>query len=60
VTSLKVEVSADDGATFQRAVTVGSTALIPGGRTPVSLRVTAKDKAGNTVTQTVVRAYPRG
>ncbi|GAA3917982.1 S8 family serine peptidase [Actinoplanes auranticolor] len=60
VTGLKVEVSADDGATFQRVVTVGDTALIPGGRTPVSLRVTAKDKAGNTVTQTVVRAYPRG
>jgi subtilisin family serine protease len=59
-TSLKVEVSADDGASWKKVATVGQSALIPGGRTPVSLRVTAADRAGNTVTQTVIRAYGRG
>jgi subtilisin family serine protease len=58
--SLKVEMSGNDGVTWQRAVTVGESALIPGGRTPVSVRVTATDKAGNTVTQTVIRAFGRG
>ncbi|AGZ45166.1 S8 family serine peptidase [Actinoplanes friuliensis] len=60
LTSLKVDVSADDGASWKKAVTVGESALIPGGRKPVSLRVTATDRAGNTVTQTVIRAYGRG
>ena len=59
VSSLKVEVSTDDGTTWKRAATVGDAAWIPGGRTPVSLRVTAADRGGNTVTQTVIRAYGR-
>ncbi|MFI5930964.1 S8 family peptidase [Actinoplanes sp. NPDC051494] len=58
--SLGVDVSTDDGKKWKRAVTVGTTALIAPGRTPVSLRVTATDTAGNTVTQTVIRAYGRG
>ena len=57
--NLRVEVSADDGTSWKRAVTVGPAALMPAGRTPLSLRVTAEDKAGNTVTQTVIRAYGR-
>jgi subtilisin family serine protease len=60
LSSLEVEVSGDDGTSWKRAVTVGTVAVIPGGSTPVSLRVTAKDRAGNTVTQTVIRAYGRG
>ena len=47
--------SDDDGATWR--TTAG---LIPAGSKPVSLRVTASDKAGNAVTQTVIRAYGRG
>jgi hypothetical protein len=60
LSSLKVEVSTDDGTSWMRAITVGDAAWVPGGRTPVSLRVTARDRAGNTVTQTVIRAYGRG
>jgi subtilisin family serine protease len=60
LSSLRVEVSADDGTSWRPAVTVGDAAWIPGGRTPVSLRVTAKDRGGDTVTQTVIRAYGRG
>ncbi len=52
--------STDGGATFAEAATVGDAAWVPGGRAPVSLRVTARDRAGNTVTQTVIRAYGRG
>jgi len=51
----KVEFSDDDGATWR--TTAG---LIPAGSKPVSLRVTASDTAGNSVTQTVIRAYGRG
>jgi len=58
--ALRVEVSTDDGTNWRQAATVGTAAWVPGGRTPVSLRVTAKDRAGNTVTQTVIRAYGRG
>ncbi|BCJ55028.1 hypothetical protein Asp14428_65030 [Actinoplanes sp. NBRC 14428] len=58
--SLWAELSADDGATWKRAVVTGSTVLVPPGRGPVSLRITATDKAGNSLTQTVVRAYGRG
>ncbi len=60
LSNLKVEVSADDGTSWKRAATVGTSAWIPAGRTPVSLRVSATDRAGNTVTQTVIRAYGRG
>ncbi|GAA0490070.1 peptidase [Paractinoplanes deccanensis] len=47
---VKVEYSADDGGTWR--------AWVPG-RGAVSLRVTASDRAGNTVRQTVIRAYGR-
>jgi hypothetical protein len=52
--SVKIEYSTDEGATWR--TTVG---LIPGGSGTVSLRVTAGDRAGNTVKQTVIRAYGR-
>jgi subtilisin family serine protease len=58
--TVRVETSADDGATWKAAFTLGSATLVPGGAAPVSLRVTATDKAGNSVRQTVVRAYGRG
>ncbi|GAA2542885.1 S8 family serine peptidase [Winogradskya consettensis] len=57
--SLKVEVSTNDGASWSRAVVIGTTAVVLPGRTPVSLRVTAEDTAGNALTQTVIRAYGR-
>ncbi|MEV4346860.1 S8 family serine peptidase [Actinoplanes sp. NPDC049596] len=47
---VKVEYSVDDGKTWR--TTAGRTG-------PVSLRVTASDRVGNTVTQTVIRAYGR-
>jgi hypothetical protein len=52
----KLEVSSNDGASWQTTVA----GLIPAGTAPVSLRVTARDNAGNSVTQTVLRAYGRG
>lgn len=55
--SLRVDYSTDDGRSWRRAAVVGETALVPPGRTPVSLKVTAQDKAGNSLTQTVIRAY---
>jgi subtilisin family serine protease len=60
VRTWRVELSTDDGATWRRAATLGSAALVPAGRTPVSVRVSATGKAGETVTQTVIRAYGRG
>ncbi|MFI5841821.1 S8 family peptidase [Catenuloplanes sp. NPDC051500] len=57
LSALKAEISADDGKTWRETVVIGGTALVAPSRTPVSLRVTAKDAAGNTVTQTVIRAY---
>ncbi|MCX5064255.1 S8 family serine peptidase [Micromonospora lupini] len=60
-TSLRVEVSFDEGVTWRAAPTRGSgtrwTATVPAGRGTVSLRVHATDRAGNSVDQTVVRAY---
>ena len=50
-----LEVSDDDGASWHP-----SAGRIPAGHAPVSLRVTARDAAGNSVTQTVIRAYGRG
>jgi hypothetical protein len=50
----RIEVSDDDGVTWKQ--TAG---LVPAGAKPVSLRVTAQDAAGNSVTQTVIRAYGR-
>ncbi|CCH17672.1 S8 family peptidase [Micromonospora lupini] len=60
-TSLRVEVSFDEGVTWRAAPTRGSgtrwTATVPAGRGTVSLRVHATDRAGNSVDQTVLRAY---
>ncbi|WP_305782595.1 S8 family serine peptidase [Symbioplanes lichenis] len=56
---LEVEFSTDGGAKWRQAVMLGTTALVTPGRTPVSLRVTAKDISGNTLTQTVIDAYGR-
>ncbi|WP_238010193.1 S8 family serine peptidase [Dactylosporangium sp. AC04546] len=56
-----VEVSFDEGADWQRAFVAGAAgsyvAIVPGGKGSVSLRVHASDRAGNAVTQTVIRAY---
>ena len=60
---LTVETSRDEGATWATARLTrhgtGWSALVPAGRGTVSLRVTAADRAGDTVRQTVVRAYGR-
>ncbi|MFC0628097.1 S8 family serine peptidase [Kribbella deserti] len=62
-TSLKAEVSRDQGKTWRRVAVIGSgtnhLALMPSGRGTVSLRVVASDSAGNKVEQTVVNAYGR-
>ncbi|MDP9795966.1 subtilisin family serine protease [Catenuloplanes nepalensis] len=57
--SLTVEVSYDDGATWSRAaVRDGAVQLRhPATAGFVSLRAVATDRAGGTVTQTVIRAY---
>ena len=57
--NLQVEVSYDDGGTWTPAeVRDGSVVLDhPDGEGFVSLRATATDTAGNTVEQTVIRAY---
>ncbi|MBB2940744.1 subtilisin family serine protease [Actinoplanes lutulentus] len=63
VKSVKLEVSYNDGKTWQKAGLRGSgdkrlaTVQHPKGKGFVSLRVSASDTAGNTVTQTVIRAY---
>ena len=66
VRSMRVEVSYDDGRTWQRATLRGEgdhrTAVVrhPRGAGFASLRVTAADTRGNSVTQTVIRAYALG
>jgi hypothetical protein len=64
---LHVEVSMDDGSTWRPAVTVpaglGRWLVVvetPANAEYVSLRATATDTKGNTVEQTVVRAYAAG
>ncbi|GIF53167.1 subtilisin family serine protease [Asanoa ferruginea] len=57
--TLRVDVSTDDGVRWRQATVRDGTALVSRGRTPVSLRVRATDRAGNTVDQTVIRAYGR-
>ncbi|WP_033346144.1 S8 family peptidase [Catenuloplanes japonicus] len=57
LSALKAEVSTDDGKTWHQTVVIGGVALVAPSRTPVSLRITAKDTSGNTLTQTVIRAY---
>lgn len=60
-TSLRVEVSFDGGKSWRAAPVRGSgtrfTALVPAGQGTVSVRAHARDRAGNTVEQTVVDAY---
>jgi subtilisin family serine protease len=60
-TTLRVEVSLDEGAKWRSVPVIrhgdGYRALIPAGYGSVSLRVHARDAAGNAVTQTVIRAY---
>ncbi|WP_236048203.1 S8 family serine peptidase [Paractinoplanes ovalisporus] len=51
---VSVSVSTDDGKTWKPSAIV-----VPVGIKPVSLRVTASDKSGNSVEQTVIRAYGR-
>ncbi|BBH67723.1 serine protease [Actinoplanes sp. OR16] len=59
IKSLKVEVSFNDGKTWQKAPLKGSVATVkhPKGKGFVSLRAFAADSHGNTVSQTVIRAY---
>lgn len=57
--SVRVEVSSDSGAHWTTAHEVGSKFLVPAGRGTVSLRVTAGDRSGNSVRQTVLEAYGR-
>ncbi|MFC7534908.1 S8 family serine peptidase [Actinoplanes sp. GCM10030250] len=63
VRSVRVEVSYDDGKTWKNAAVSGkgdkrvATVQHPRGAGFVSLRTSAADTAGNTVTQTVIRAY---
>ncbi|MDG4786677.1 S8 family serine peptidase [Micromonospora sp. WMMD1102] len=60
-TSLTVEVSFDEGASWRRVPVTGHgnayRASVPAGEGTVSLRVGATDRSGNAVTQTVIRAY---
>jgi subtilisin family serine protease len=58
--TLSVEVSYDEGKTWQRAVTLlNLVALVnhPATAESVSLRATATDRHGNSVTETIIRAY---
>ncbi|WP_333769903.1 hypothetical protein [Streptomyces sp. IBSBF 2435] len=64
ITAATLQVSYDDGATWtslrldhRRAAAWASTVKAPRSAAYVSLRATARDDAGNTVTQTVPRAY---
>jgi hypothetical protein len=59
LTSLAVQVSYDDGVTWNAAKLDGRTALVDHPRRSgfVSLRATATDSAGHKVEQTVIHAY---
>ncbi|MFG3437271.1 hypothetical protein ACGF0J_08500 [Nonomuraea sp. NPDC047897] len=59
VRRLSVDASYDDGATWTRAEIRGAAAVLrhPAGDGFVSLRARAVDRAGNSVEQTVIRAY---
>ncbi len=56
---LGVEASFDDGRTWSKVPVIWGTAFVSHLKRPgfVSLRIKATDTAGNTVTQTIVRAY---
>ncbi|MEJ3745758.1 S8 family serine peptidase [Actinomycetes bacterium KLBMP 9797] len=59
--TVRAEVSFDEGRTWRPARVTGSgaevRATVPAGTGSVSLRVSARDAAGNAITQTVIRAY---
>ncbi|MGN9907466.1 S8 family serine peptidase [Phytohabitans sp. LJ34] len=63
LTTLTVEVSYDDGVTWKAAPVSGTgldrkvTVYHPAGKAFVSLRATAADDRGTSVTQTIIRAY---
>jgi hypothetical protein len=60
VRRLRAEVSYDDGGTWSEAPVIGHTAMVRNAAAPgayVSLRVKGSDSKGNTVEQTVIRAY---
>ncbi|SFR25769.1 Serine protease, subtilisin family [Lentzea waywayandensis] len=58
VRSIGVEVSFDDGVTWQRVKVAGGKLELPAGTTGfASLRATATDVLGNSVTETITRAY---
>jgi subtilisin family serine protease len=54
-----VSLSFDEGATWKTAFSIGGKFVVPAGQGTVSLRVTATDRDGNAVKQTVLRAYGR-
>jgi subtilisin family serine protease len=57
---LRVEVSYDEGKTWQRAPVLLDTVAVlhhPANAETVSLRASARDRDGNTVKQTIIRAY---
>ena len=57
---LAVDVSYDEGKTWRQADVLGNLAVLlfhPAGATSVSLRAKATDRDGDTVEQTVIRAY---
>ncbi|GIM96136.1 S8 family serine peptidase [Paractinoplanes toevensis] len=58
--TVSVQLSADEGVTWKSALVLGGAVVVPAGRGTVSLRVTATDRDGNSVKQTVLRAYGRG
>jgi subtilisin family serine protease len=57
--SVRVEVSPDGGIHWTQACSVGAGFVVPAGHGSVSLRVTASDRAGNSVRQTILEAYGR-
>jgi hypothetical protein len=58
---VRVDVSFDDGATWRQVPVLGDgpkvQARVPSGKGSVTMRVRAQDLAGNSVDQTVIRAY---
>jgi subtilisin family serine protease len=57
---LSVDVSYDEGGTWRRADVLLNLVVVlrhPAGAESVSLRATATDRGGNTVEQTIIRAY---
>ncbi|WP_436531272.1 S8 family peptidase [Actinoplanes sp. HUAS TT8] len=57
--TVAVSLSADEGKTWKTTYAIGSGFVVPAGKGTVSIKVTATDRDGNTVKQTVLRAYGR-